>query len=49
MVTRGEGWRKGLLREFGMDMDRLLYLKWVRNKDLLHRHRELCRVMWQLG
>jgi len=49
MVTRGEGWWKGLLREFGMDMDRLLYLKWVRNKDLLHRHRELCCVMWQLG
>ena len=45
MVTRGEGWWKGLLREFGMDMDRLLYLKWIRNTDLLYRHRELCSVL----
>ena len=27
MVTRGEGWSGGIIREFGMDMYTLLYLK----------------------
>ena len=27
--------REGIVREFGMDMYTLLYLKWVTNKDLL--------------
>ena len=36
MVTRGEGWGKGIDWEFGMDMYTLLYLKWVTNKDLLN-------------
>ena len=27
--------RKGIIREFGMDMYTLLYLKWITNKDLL--------------
>ena len=28
-----EGWgREGIVREFGMDMDTLLYLKWKTNK-----------------
>ena len=45
MVTRGEGWGKRLLREFGMDMHRLLYLTCIRNKDLLYRHRELCSTL----
>ena len=31
--ARGEG----IVREFGMDMDTLLYLKWITNKDLLYR------------
>ena len=35
MVTRGEGWEGRILREFGIDMYTLLYLKWVTNKDLL--------------
>ena len=31
----GEGWRKGI-REFGMDMYKLLYLKWITNEILLY-------------
>ena len=27
MVTRGEGWGEGIVREFGIDMYTLLYLK----------------------
>jgi len=27
---------KGIVREFGMDMHTLLYLKWTTNKDLLY-------------
>ena len=26
----------GIVREFGMDMYKLLYLKWITNKDLLY-------------
>ena len=36
MVTRGEEWREGIVREFGIDMYTLLYLKWITNKDLLY-------------
>ena len=37
IVTRGEGWWwGGIVREFGMDMYTLLYLKWITNKDLLY-------------
>ena len=32
----GEGWDEGIVREFGIDMYTLLYLKWVANKDLLY-------------
>ena len=35
MVTSGEGWGEGIVREFGIDMYTLLYLKLVTNKDLL--------------
>ena len=35
MVARGEGRREGIVREFGMDMYTLLYLKWISNKGLL--------------
>ena len=31
----GECWGEGMVREFGMDMYTLLYLKWITNKDLL--------------
>ena len=35
MVTRGEGRGEGIVRELGIDMYTLLYLKWITNKDLL--------------
>ena len=34
-VVGGE-WRRGIVREFGMDLYTLLYLKWITNKDLLY-------------
>ena len=34
-VTRGEGWGEGIIREFKIDMNTLLYFKWITNKDLL--------------
>ena len=37
MVTRGEEWGEGIVREIGIDMYALLYLKWVTNKGLLYR------------
>ena len=30
-----EGWQEGIVREFGMELCTLLYLKWITNKDLL--------------
>ena len=32
----GEGWEEGIVREFGMDVYTLLYLKWTTNNDLLY-------------
>ena len=32
----GEGWGERMVREFGMDMYTLLYLKLITNKDLLY-------------
>ena len=32
----GEGWGEGIVREFGLDMYTLLYLKWITNKVLLY-------------
>ena len=32
----GEGWSKGIVREFGIDMYTLLYFKRIINKDLLY-------------
>ena len=37
MVARGGGWGGGTVREFGMDMYALLYLKWITSKVLLCR------------
>ena len=31
-----EAWGEGIVREFGMDMYPVLYLKWITNKDLLY-------------
>ena len=36
MVAGGERWGDGIVREFGMNMYTLLYLKWLTNKDLLY-------------
>ena len=30
-VAREEGWEDGVVREFGMDVYTLLYLKWITN------------------
>ena len=35
-VGVGEGWGEGIIREFGVDMYTLLYLKWITNKVLLY-------------
>ena len=31
MVTIRQGWGEGIVREFGMDMYTVLYLKWITN------------------
>ena len=36
MVAKEEGWGGETVREFGMDMYTLLYLKWIINKDLMY-------------
>ena len=36
MPEVGGRWEEGIVREFGMDMYTLLYLKWITNKDLLY-------------
>ena len=38
VVARGakQGWVKGIVRQFGMGMCTLQYLKWITNKDLLY-------------
>ena len=33
----GEGWGEGTVRELGMAMYTLLYLKWITNKDLFYK------------
>ena len=37
MVPREEGYGETIVREFGMNMYTLLYLKWITNKDLCSR------------
>ena len=44
-----EGWREGIVREFGMDMYRLLCLNWITNKMYCTARRTLLNVMWQPG
>ena len=41
--------REGIVREFGMGMYTLLYLKWRINRDLLYSTKTLFNVMWQPG
>ena len=45
MVARGEGWRGGIVREFGIDMYTLPYLKWITNKNLLYSTGKLCSIL----
>ena len=40
---------EGVVREFGIDMDRLLYLKWITDRDYWIAHRTLLSVTWQPG
>ena len=32
----GKGWREGIVKQLGMDMYTLLYLKWITSEDLLY-------------
>ena len=43
----GKRWREGTVREFGMDMDTLLYVKWITNNDLPYNtgNSTLCRSL----
>ena len=45
----GEEWGAGIVREFGMDMYTLLYLKQINNKDQLYTTGTLLNVMLQPG
>ena len=36
VVSGGRDGGEGIVREFGVDMDTLLCLKWITNKDLLY-------------
>ena len=36
MVAKGEGCGEGIVREFGINMYTVLYLKWITNKELLY-------------
>ena len=35
VAGRKDGVPEGIVKEFGMDMYTLLYLKWITNKDIL--------------
>ena len=52
MVTRGEGWEEGIVREFEIDMYTLLHLKWITNKDRLYstgNSAQRCMAAWMGG
>ena len=45
----GKERREGIVREFGLDMYTLLYLKWITNKDLLNstwNSAQCCMAAW---
>ena len=46
---QGQGWEEGLVRQLGMDVYTLLYLKWITSKDLLSSTGTLLSVMWLPG
>ena len=45
----GGGLGDGIVREFGMDMYTLVYLKCITNKDPLYSTGTLLNTMWQPG
>ena len=45
----GEGWRKKIVREVGIEMYTLLYLKSITNRDPLIAQGTLLNIMWQPG
>ena len=49
MVARKKGHGERIVRELGIDMYILLYLKWITNNKLLYSTRTLFNVMWQPG
>ena len=52
MVSRGEGWREGIVREFALGMHTVLYLKWTTSKDLLYstgNSAQCCVAAWMGG
>ena len=48
MVTRGERCREGIVKEFGMDVYTLLYLKWITDRADRIAQGPLLNVMWHL-
>ena len=50
-MAKGKNGEEGVVREFGMDMCTLLYLKWKTNKDLLYstRNSVQCYVAAWMG
>ena len=49
MTAKEEEWGEGIVREFGIDMYTLLYLKWITNKDLLYsigNSTQCCVAAW---
>ena len=36
LCCQGEEWEEGIVREFGINIYTLLYLKWITNKVLLY-------------
>ena len=47
-VGVGREWEDGIIREFGMDMYTLLFLKWITNKDLLYSTGRKATVLYSL-
>ena len=47
-AAEGEGLVKAVVREFGVDMYTLLYLKWTTKKDLLYSTciAQCCVAVW---
>ena len=51
----GGGWEEGIIKEFGLDMYTLLYLKWRANKYLQYSTRNSAQcyavawIGWKIG